>query len=92
LVHPGLFPRLARPFVLLERPNSGTMPGMVSLSDTQLRIVMDAAAMLETSWRDTYLQRIAAMLRLRRRFDDSDVAEVSKLALCGLVHRTNDAA
>ena len=41
--------------------------------------------------RDVYLQRIEAMLKLRRRFDDRDVAEVAALAACGLVHRTDAA-
>jgi hypothetical protein len=36
-----------------------------------------------------YLQRIAAMLTMRGHghFSDSDVADVAKLALCGLMQR-----
>lgn len=49
---------------------------------------MDAARTLPVEKRDLYLQRIAAMLALRGRghFGDSDVQEVTALALWGLVH------
>jgi hypothetical protein len=40
--------------------------------------------------RGVYLQRIEAMLKLRHRFNDNDVVEISKLALCGLVHRDTE--
>ena len=60
---------------------------MISLSDSQLQIVMQAAAGIDPERRDVYLQRCAAILRLRGRFTDSDVADVAKLALRGLVHR-----
>jgi hypothetical protein len=38
--------------------------------------------------RDLYLQRIAAMLRMRGRghFTDADVTDVASLALAGLIH------
>jgi len=41
-----------------------------------------------------YLQRIAAMLTMRGHghFSDSDVADVAKLALCGLMQRADSAA
>ena len=44
--------------------------------------------------RDTFLQRIAAMLALRERgrFTDTDVADVAHLALCGLVQQAADSA
>ena len=35
--------------------------------------------------RSVFLERAAAMLRLRRPFTDDDVADVVRLALCGLV-------
>jgi hypothetical protein len=59
--------------------------GMIGLTDTQAR---DCARTLPVEKRDLYLQRIAAMLALRGRghFGDSDVADVTALALRGLVH------
>ena len=65
---------------------------MISLSDSQLQIVMTAAASLQPERRDIYLQRVGAMLKLRHRFTDRDVSEVAGLALCGLDHRRIDAA
>jgi hypothetical protein len=61
---------------------------MIGLTDTQLGTVMDAARTLPVEKRELYLQRIAAMLALRGRghFGDSDVADVTALALRGLVH------
>jgi hypothetical protein len=61
--------------------------GMIALTDSQLKAVMDAARTLPVEKRDVYLNRIAAMLALRGRgFGDGDVHEVTVLALCGLVH------
>jgi hypothetical protein len=62
--------------------------GMIALTDSQLKVVMDAARTLPVEKRDVYLKRIAAMLALRGRghFGDGDVHEVTALALCGLVH------
>jgi hypothetical protein len=68
------------------------MTAMLSLSDQQLRSVMDAAARVAADRRDVFLQRVGAMLTLRGRFDDSDVIDVCMLASCGLVHRATDAA
>ena len=65
---------------------------MISLSDEQLDVVMTAAKGIEPSRRSVFLERIAAMLKLRHRFDDSDVCEVVQLALCGLVQQTADTA
>jgi hypothetical protein len=44
--------------------------------------------------RDLYLQRIAAMLVLRGRghFNDTDVTDVAKLVLCGLVQTADSSA
>jgi hypothetical protein len=64
---------------------------MVSLSDAQLQTVMTAARTIEPERRDVFLQRVGAMLRLRRRFDDQDVAEVATLALVGLQHNMQTA-
>ena len=68
---------------------------MIGLTDTQLRkIVMDVARLLPVEKRDTFLQRIAAMLALRGRgrFTDTDVADVAHLALYGLVQTADSAA
>lgn len=40
---------------------------MIALSDAQLQTVMRTAHLLPVEKRDLYLQRIAAMLKLRRR-------------------------
>jgi len=40
---------------------------------------------LSVEKRSQFLQRVAAILKLRRRFDDADVADIAKLALTGLV-------
>ena len=70
------------------------MRDMIGLTDTQLKIVMNAARLLPVEKRDIFLQRIAAMLALRGRgrFTDTDVADVAHLALCGLVHERTNAA
>jgi hypothetical protein len=56
---------------------------MIGLTDTQLKIVMNAARLLPVEKRDIFLQRIAAMLavRGRGRFTDTDVADVAQLAM-----------
>jgi len=55
---------------------------------------MDGAASIDPDRRDLYLQRISAMLAMRGRghFNDDDVADVTKLATAGLIHRRTDAA
>ena len=64
------------------------MPGMFGLSDAQLKIVMDVANGVPVERRSVFLERTAAMLRMRGygHFSDADVTDVAKLALCGLVH------
>jgi hypothetical protein len=47
---------------------------------------MDAAKTLPVERRDTFLQRVGAMLRMRHRFTDADVTDVV-LALTGLAHQ-----
>jgi hypothetical protein len=72
--------------------NSRYLVRMISLSDAQLQTVMQAAAGIDPERRDIFLQRCAAMLKLRGRFTDSDVADVTRLALCGLSHHHADSA
>jgi hypothetical protein len=60
---------------------------MVSLSDNQLRTVMDAAASLQLDRRAVFLERVGAMLKLKGIFSDADVADVTKLALTGLARQ-----
>jgi hypothetical protein len=64
------------------------MVRMIGLTDNQLAVVMDAARVLPPEKRSQFLERVAAMLKLKGRFTDSDVAKVARLALCGLVHET----
>ena len=65
---------------------------MLSLSDRQLQTVMETAANIDADRRTIFLERVGAILKLRGRFNDADVQEISKLAACGLVHRATDAA
>ena len=58
---------------------------MISLTNSQLQTLMTTASRLEPERRDLFLKRVGAMLKLRRRFTDGDVADVAKLALSGLV-------
>ena len=58
---------------------------MISLSDQQLSVVMTAARALEPERRSIFLEQVGAMLRLRRRFNDDDVAQVAQLALHGRI-------
>ncbi|MGB9314744.1 MAG: hypothetical protein WCB62_06925 [Pseudolabrys sp.] len=60
---------------------------MVGLTDSQLKIVMTAANSLPVERRSVFLERVGAMLRMRGRFTDDDVADVAKLALTGLAHQ-----
>jgi hypothetical protein len=60
---------------------------MIALTDSQLAAVMDAARTLPVERRDTFLQRVGAMLRMRGRFTDDDVADVTTLALTGLAQQ-----
>jgi hypothetical protein len=61
--------------------------GVISLSDHQLSIVTDTARMVPVERRDIFLQLVGAMLRMRGRFSDADVADVAQLALTGLAHQ-----
>jgi hypothetical protein len=63
------------------------------LNAHQRKFVMDTARLMPVEKRDLYLRRLAAMLRLRGgHFADADVAEIVRLAGCGLIHRTADSA
>ncbi len=61
---------------------------MISLTDGQLGVLMQAARSLPPSRRDLFLRRVSAMLKLRGRFSHGDIAEIARLALIGLVHET----
>jgi hypothetical protein len=52
-----------------------------------LKIVMTAANSLPVERRSVFLERVGAMLRMRGRFTDDDVADVAKLALTGLAQQ-----
>lgn len=65
---------------------------MIARSDAQLKTVMAAASHVPQTKRDIFLQRVAAMLRLRGRFTDHGVADVARLALCGLIQSADSAA
>jgi hypothetical protein len=60
---------------------------MVSLTDSQLAIVTDAARIVPVERRSVFLERTAAMLRMRGNFTDGDIADVVKLALTGLAQQ-----
>jgi hypothetical protein len=64
---------------------------MVSLSDYQLKTVMQTAAAIDPARRGTFLERVAAMLKFRM-LDDAAVNEVVGLASAGLVHKRDSAA
>jgi hypothetical protein len=59
---------------------------VISLNDAQLKTVMAAAAQVPHEKRDMFLQRIAAILKLRGRFGDDDVGDAVKRALVGMIH------
>ena len=62
------------------------------MSDRDLAIVMTAARVLTPERRDIFLQKVVAMLKLRGCFTDGDVADVTQLALCGLIQHADSAA
>ena len=53
---------------------------------------MDAARRVPVEKRAMFLQRVAATLELRGRFNDADVVDVVGLAAFGLSHKQTDAA
>ena len=75
---------------LPARSDASRVSVMISLNDSQLGTVMAAAARVPHEKRAQFLERISAMLTFRGRghFRDDDVAEVTQLALVGLVHES----
>jgi hypothetical protein len=61
---------------------------MLSLSDAQLRIVVAAAGPLPVEKCSIFLERVAARLSLRGRFDDKDLDGAVRQALRGLLQET----
>jgi hypothetical protein len=61
---------------------------MLALSDQQLAAVMIAAGPVPPEKRGLFLERIAARLRLLRRFDDAELDQAVALALCGLIQES----
>jgi hypothetical protein len=59
---------------------------MVSLSDSQLRLVMTAAQPLPLDKRDAFLQRLAGQLGQVRRPKDADIERAVMASLKGLLH------
>ena len=63
------------------------MRRMVSLTDSQLKTVMTTANAVPVERRGIFLERVGAMLKMRYRFTDHDVAIVAKLAMAGLIQQ-----
>ena len=57
---------------------------MLALNDDQLAVIMVAAGNLPVDKRGTFLERVAARLRLLDRFDDSNLDDAVRGALRGL--------
>ena len=86
--------RSARPGSLAKTANAGTLNSvltdfpydedMISVSDSQLRIVATAADLLPGEARGTFLRRVVAELREGRDFNDSDVEQAVRAALLDL--------
>jgi hypothetical protein len=62
---------------------------MLALSDSQLRAVWAAADRLPVEKRGVFLGRLVAQLQLRDcRFTSSDLEDIVRSALSGLVHQS----
>jgi len=62
---------------------------MFALTDAQLEIVMVAASGLPAEKRATFLDRVAARLRMRGfRFTDADLDDAVRQALVGLIQNS----
>lgn len=72
-----------------HRPSRRQRP--LSLSDTQLVSVMQAAKALAPDKRDDFLRRLSSRLMLLGRFTDADVQASVRAAMAGLVHETDAA-
>jgi hypothetical protein len=66
-------------------------PAMIGLTDSQLKIIMTAANTVPVERRDIFLQRVGAMLSMRHRFSDTDVVDVTTLAIAGLIQTAETA-
>ena len=62
------------------------------IATSELKTVMATAAQLPQTKRDIFLQRCATMLEMRNRFSDSDVADVARLAMAGLIQTADSVA
>ena len=65
---------------------------MIALTDRQLATVMAGARPVPVEKRNLYLQRVAALLRMRAGYDDGDVTEIARLATAGLIQYRHSAA
>jgi hypothetical protein len=65
---------------------------MIALIDHQLEIITTAANAVPVERRGIFLERVGAMLKVRGRFSDDDVADVVKLAMAGLIQRADSVA
>jgi len=59
---------------------------MLTLTDSELKIVQDAARMIQVDRRSIFMERVAAMRRFRSRSDE-DLKEIVRLAAAGLNHQ-----
>jgi hypothetical protein len=66
-------------------PRSQDHPDMFALTDSQLRIVWNAADRVSVEKRGVFLDRVVARLRLHRGFTDADLDDAVRAALVGLV-------
>jgi hypothetical protein len=58
---------------------------MLALTDSQLRIVWNAADKVPVEKRGVFLDRVVARLRLHRGFTEADLADAVHAALTGLI-------
>ena len=68
------------------------MPGMISLTDTELQLVMIAARGLPVEKRSVFLQRVAGDLELRPQARQVDVDRAITTALSGLIQQAGKPA
>ena len=62
---------------------------MISLTDRQMKLVTERAALLPVEKRELFLQRVAAQIEMRwgrRRTDDDAVSAAVSSAITGLLH------
>ena len=78
--------RLRLRLTSIARPQD--LDGMLALSDSQLRIVWAAADGLPVEKRGVFLKRLVAQLQHRGRFTTTDLEDVVRSALSGLVQQS----